>query len=112
MNACDVYCRQSFISKYLEIVNFSSQFVSVLKADYFSAILKHKNNRTLNIFSIRLIFISLRNTESCIVTSGFSTREKTAFWCSFGEIKIDPTLKRSNVLYGILPKMEQFCLAM
>ena len=39
------------------------------------------------------------NTRSGIFTRGFATREKYCFCCSFGEIKVDLTLKKSNILY-------------
>ena len=45
------------------------------------------------------LIISFMNAKSNIFTSGFANREKNYFWCSFGEIKIDLTLKKSNILY-------------
>ena len=39
------------------------------------------------------------NTKSGIFTSGEATRKKYCFCCSFAEIKIDLTLKKSNILY-------------
>ena len=40
------------------------------------------------------------NTKSGIFTCGSTTNENTfCFWCSFGEIKTNLTLKKSNILY-------------
>ena len=58
-----------------------------------------KETENLIFSGVRLIFISLMNTKSGIFTRDFATRENTAFWCSFDEIKIDLTPKKSNILY-------------
>ena len=57
-----------------------------------------KETENLIFSGVRLIFISLMNTKSGIFTRGFATRENS-FWCSFDEIKIDLTQKKSNILY-------------
>ena len=57
----------------------------------------NKNIKEMLIFcSVRSNFISLMNTETCIFTRH---SWKYCFWCSFGEIKFNVTLKKSNILY-------------
>ena len=47
-------------------------------------------------FSVRSNFISFMNTKTCIFTRGYRHSWKYCFWCPFGEIKFDLTLKKNN----------------
>ena len=63
---------------------------------------KSMKNRRFDFFSVGWNFNSLMNTKTCIFTSGYRHSWKYNIWCSFGEIKFDLTLKKSNcVLYLI-----------
>ena len=73
------------------------------------AALKHKRNRKFGYFSVRSIFISSDEHQKQYFHEWLTTKWyfhsrlrhpwKYRFWCSFGEIKIDLTLKNSNILY-------------
>ena len=47
-------------------------------------------------FSVRSNFISVMNTKTCIFTRGYRHSWKYCFWCPFGEIKFDLTLKKKK----------------
>ena len=51
------------------------------------------------IFSVQDWFYFIHEHETCIFTLGFRHLWKYYIWCSFGEMKFDLTLKRSNILY-------------
>ena len=45
------------------------------------------------------LYNACMNTKTCIFTRGYRHSWKYCFWCSFGEIKLDLTLKNSIILY-------------
>ena len=48
------------------------------------------------------------NTKTCISTRGCRHSWKYCFWCSFGEIKFDLTLKNPNILYMMKANMKKY----
>ena len=70
-----------------------------IRINWIISILKHKRNRKSDFFHVRsILFSPLKHQKHYF-------HKKNCFWCSFGEIKVDLTLK---VKYPQFPVREYF----